>query len=194
MLGDVDAGEVSPDAGCRALVTVRVAGTRPAGRHVPPRPRRTRGRAGSRRPTRPRYRIGSRQHTKGRVEDLNGRARRFLPREGPPEALAPASGGSPTRPTARRGAASAIPRAAPSGPAAGLPGLPHARGFKAPPGPPARPAPTSPRPRSHLAKEPPSRARTCRGWPGHAARTASPAAPTTGPPASAASSRPTRGG
>src|SRR4051812_49610214 len=96
MLGDVDADEVSPDAGCRALVTVRVAGTRPAGRHVPPRPRWTRGRAGSRRPTRSRYRIGSRQHSKGRVENLNGRARRSLPREGPPEALAPASGDSPT--------------------------------------------------------------------------------------------------
>src|SRR4051794_38108264 len=71
-LGDVDADErgslvhdpVSLDAGLLALVTVRVAGTRPAGRHVLARPSWTRGTAGSRRPTRSRYQIGSRQHTK----------------------------------------------------------------------------------------------------------------------------------
>ena len=45
-------------------MTVRVAGTRPARRHVLPRPWGTCGRAGSRRPTRSRYQIGSRQHTK----------------------------------------------------------------------------------------------------------------------------------
>ena len=71
-LGDVDADErgslvhdpVSLDAGFSALVTVRVAGTRPAGRHVLPRPRWTYGKAGSRRPTRSRYQIRPRQHTK----------------------------------------------------------------------------------------------------------------------------------
>jgi hypothetical protein len=78
VLGDVDADEqgsgglvhdpVSPDAGCRALVTVRVARTRPAGRRVLARPRWTHGTAGSRRPARSRYRIGSCQHTNGRVE------------------------------------------------------------------------------------------------------------------------------
>src|SRR4051794_8390026 len=69
VLGDVDADEggslvrdpVSLDAGFSALVTVRVAGTRPARPHVLPRPRWTYGRAGSRRPTRSRYQIGSRQ-------------------------------------------------------------------------------------------------------------------------------------
>src|SRR3954454_19228672 len=72
-LGDVDADEggslvhdpVSLDAGFSALVTVRVAGTRPARPLVLPRPWWTCGRAGSRRPTRSRYQIGSRQHTKG---------------------------------------------------------------------------------------------------------------------------------
>jgi IS30 family transposase len=64
-----------------ALVTVRVARTRPAGRHVLPRPRWTYGKAGSRRPTRSRYRIGPRQHTKGAVENANGRLRRDLPRD-----------------------------------------------------------------------------------------------------------------
>src|SRR5437763_1888172 len=71
-LGNVDADErgslvhdpVSLDAGLLALVTVRVARTRPAGRHVLARPSWTRGTAGSRRPTRSRYQIGSRQHTK----------------------------------------------------------------------------------------------------------------------------------
>src|SRR3954453_22393503 len=95
-LGDVDADEggslvhdpVSLDAGFSALVTVRVAGTRPARPLVLPRRWWPCGRAASRRPTRSRYQIGSRQHTKGGVENLNGRARRFLPRESPPEALA----------------------------------------------------------------------------------------------------------
>jgi hypothetical protein len=97
VLGDVDADEggslvhdpSSLDAGFSALVTVRVARTRPARRHVLPRPRWTCGRAGSRRPARSRHQIGSRQHTKGGVENLNGRARRFLPRRGEPEALTP---------------------------------------------------------------------------------------------------------
>ena len=50
---------------------------------------------------------------KGGVENLNGRARRFLPREAEPGALARAPcGGSPTGSTTRRGAASATgPRA-----------------------------------------------------------------------------------
>ena len=62
-------------------MTVRVAGTRPARRHVLPRPWWTCGRAGSRRPTRSRYQIGSRQHTKGAVENANGRLWRDLPRD-----------------------------------------------------------------------------------------------------------------
>ena len=33
-------------------------------------------------------RSGHAEHTKGGVENLNGRVRRFLPRESPPEALA----------------------------------------------------------------------------------------------------------
>src|SRR5205085_960546 len=86
VLGDVDADErgslvhdpVSLDAGFSALVTVRVAGTRPARPHVLPRPWWTCGRAGSRRPTRSRYQIGSRQHTKGAVENANGRLPRDL--------------------------------------------------------------------------------------------------------------------
>ena len=96
VLGDVDADEggslvhdpSSLDAGFSAPVTVRVAGTRPAGRHALPRPRWTCGRAGSSRPARSRHQIGSRQHTKGAVENLNGRAQHSLPRESPPEALA----------------------------------------------------------------------------------------------------------
>ena len=62
-------------------MTVRVAGTRPAGRQVFARPCWTYGTAGSRRPTRSRYQIGSRQHTKGAVENANGRLRRDLPRD-----------------------------------------------------------------------------------------------------------------
>jgi hypothetical protein len=58
VLGDVDADEdrylvhdpVSLDTGLLALVTVRVAWTRPAGRQVFARPCWTYGKAGSRRP------------------------------------------------------------------------------------------------------------------------------------------------
>jgi hypothetical protein len=76
-LGDVDADEgrslvhdpVSLDAGLLALVTVRVARTRPAEHRVFARPWWTYGTAGSRRPTRSWYQIGSRQHTIGTVGD-----------------------------------------------------------------------------------------------------------------------------
>src|SRR5215218_4331037 len=76
-LGDVDADEggsfvhdpVSLDAGLLALVTVRVARTRPAGHRVLARPWWTYGTAGSRQPTRSWYQIGSRQHTNRTVQN-----------------------------------------------------------------------------------------------------------------------------
>ena len=75
---------------------------------------------------------------KGGVENLNGRARRFLPRESPPEALA--------RAHLRR-----LADRLNDTPAA-LPRLPHpARGLPAAPGGPDRPALTSPPHLSHFA-------------------------------------------
>ena len=75
---------------------------------------------------------------KGGVENLNGRVRRFLPRESPPEALAPRPPPPPRRPAQRHPAP--------------LPRLPDpARGLRAAPGGPDRPALTSPRHLSHFA-------------------------------------------
>ena len=75
---------------------------------------------------------------KGGVENLNGRVRRFLPRESPPEALARRPPPPARRPAQRHPAA--------------LPRLPHpARGLPAAPGGPDRPALTSPPHLSHFA-------------------------------------------
>ena len=75
---------------------------------------------------------------KGGIENLNGRVRRFLPRESPPEALARRPPAPARRPAQRHPAP--------------LPRLPHpARGLPGAPGGPDRPALTSPRHLSHFA-------------------------------------------